>query len=137
VTARRMKLRKVELRFCLSYCVLRQAAELPLRHFAYPFDRKIKGGGLIFYPLSCFIMRGAALLGGCASGEAVICAGQSALTDKGGDKFIGAAWLDPTEEAATRFHEVKSSKMSFAAPWYGLPAMLSISCHTADGPTRL
>jgi hypothetical protein len=74
---------------------------------AHPSDREIKSRRLLFDPSPRFIGRCAEFLSWSPARETPVCAAHSALTDKSGDKFTGAARLDPGEKAAEGFHEVE------------------------------
>jgi hypothetical protein len=72
---------------------------------AHPSDRKIESRCLTLDPSPRLVRRGAEFRRRRAAPEIPVCAGHSTLTDKSGDKFIGAARLDPGEKAAEGFHE--------------------------------
>jgi hypothetical protein len=72
---------------------------------AHPSDRKIESRRLILDPRARFIERRAEFLRRCPARETSVCARHGALTDKGADEFVSAAWLDPGEKIAVGFHE--------------------------------
>ena len=80
---------------------------LSARHPAHPLDRKAESRSLFLDPLPCVIGRRAELCGRCSTCRAI--------TDKRGDKFVGAMWLDPSEEFAARSHGARNPRLTWRA----------------------